>query len=111
MAGFKRPLTTEIVAYRAPGKASQFGYFYTKPGTFLDRVGVDYVTKPRLPKGAQGPQPLVSREFVRYRVKRGVEVMRSTSSGVRAHDTKAPVPGGGTQYFIPRSWEVLEVID
>ena len=98
----------ELVGYRDP--QSPFGYFYTERGTYLDRVGVDYVTKKPLPEGVQGPEQLVQREFVRYRVKQGVESLKSTASGVRAWDTKRAVPGGGTQYFIPRAWEVLEIV-
>jgi hypothetical protein len=98
----------ELVAYRDP--QSPFGYYYTEPGTYLDRVGVDYVTERGLPEGVQVPKERVSREFIRYRVRTAVETLKSTSSGVRAFDTKNPVPGGGTQYFIPRAWDVLERI-
>jgi hypothetical protein len=95
----------ELVAYRDP--ESPFGSFYSEPGTSLGRVGVDHVTKRPLPEGTQGPEQMVDREFVRYRVRQRVVVLKSTASGVRAHDTRQPVPGGGTQYFIPRAREVL----
>jgi hypothetical protein len=98
----------ELVGYRDP--QSPFGFYYTEPGTYLDRVGIDYVTKESLPKDVQGPAQLVDREFIRYRVKQPVEVLKSTASGVRAWDTQRAVPGGGTQYFIPKAWEVLEVV-
>ena len=93
-------LGDELVGYRDPRPGKEFGYFYTKPGTFLDRVGVDYVT---------GSPPL-PREFMRYRVLKEVEVLKSISSGVKAWDTRKPVAGGGTQYFIPDSWNVLQII-
>lgn len=114
-ADYSKEITTEtltsgkeLVGYRDP--SSPFGFYYTEPGTFLDRVGVDYVTEKPLPKGVEGPKQLIPREFIRYRVKRPVETLKSSASGVRAWDTKLPVAGGGTQYFIPRSWEVLEVV-
>lgn len=98
----------ELVAYRDP--SSPFGFYYAEVGSYLDKLGVDYVIKKDLPAGVSGPPALLKREYIRYRVKKPVEVLRSTASGVRAHDTKAPVSGGATQYFIPRSWEMLEVI-
>jgi hypothetical protein len=89
----------ELVGYRNP--ADDYGFFYTEVGTYLDKVGVDYVTKTgkKLPDGSD---ELVSREFVRYRVRKRVEALRSSSIAVKAWDTKRPVAGGGTQYFIPR---------
>lgn len=98
----------ELVGYRGPD--SQFGFFYTERGTYLDRLGVDHVTLQQLPDGVPGPPTPVARGFVRYRVKQSVEVLESTASGVRAWDTNRPVAGGGIQYFIPRAWEILEVI-
>jgi hypothetical protein len=97
-----------LSAYRDP--KSPFGFFYTEPGTYLDRLGIDYVTERRLIKELPKPTIPVDRGFFRYRVKAEVEVLKSRSSGVRAYDTDRPVPGGGTQYFIPKAWEVLEVI-
>lgn len=99
----------ELVGYRDP--KSPYGFYYTTPGTYIDRVGIDYVTQRSLPPGEAGPVQLVERQFIRYRVKTAVQALESTSSGVRAWDTNRPVPGGGTQYFIPRSWEVLEIIE
>jgi hypothetical protein len=122
----------ELVAYRDP--ASPFGYYYAEVGTYLDKLGVDSLTKQKLPKGHAGPAPLVPRQFLRYRVVRQVEVLRSASSGVKSYDvgggspavadfvakstseavkgysTGKSVPGGATQYFIPRAWEVLELV-
>ena len=85
----------ELVAYRDP--ASPYGYYYAEVGTYLDKLGVDYVTKTKAPEGG-----LVPREYVRFRVRKDVEVLKSTSSGVKAHDTLQPVAGGAVQYFIPR---------
>jgi hypothetical protein len=99
-----------LVGYRDP--KSPFGYFYTEPGTFMDRAGIDYNTLRRLPEGTEGPKELVERKFIRYRVKEGgVKALKSICSGVKAHDTNNPAAGGATQYFIPRSWEVLETVD
>lgn len=90
----------EVVGYRDPRPGKEFGFFYTKVGTSLNRLGVDYVTG----------NPAMARQFFRYRVLKDVEVLRSNSSGVKAWDTHQPVSGGGIQYFIPESWNVLEVI-
>ena len=90
----------EVIGYRDPRTGKEFGFFYTKVGTSLDRLGVDYVTG----------SPAVPRKFFRYRVLKDVEVLKSNSSGVKAWDTQQPVAGGGIQYFIPESWTVLEVI-
>lgn len=90
----------EVVGYRDPRPGKEFGFFYTKVGTSLNRLGVDYITG----------NPAMARQFFRYRVLKDVEVLRSNSSGVKAWDTHQPVSGGGIQYFIPESWNVLEVI-
>lgn len=95
----------ELVGYRDP--ASPYGYYYAEVGTYLDKLGVDYVTKTKSP--LTGLTWQVERQFFRYRVRTTVEVLKSTSSGVRAWDTGEPVPGGAIQYFIPRAWEVLEI--
>lgn len=91
----------EVIGYRDPTPGKEFGFFYTKVGTSLNRLGVDYVTG----------TPAVPRKFFRYRVLRDVEVLKSNSSGVKAWDTQQPVAGGGIQYFIPESWTVLQVIN
>jgi hypothetical protein len=104
------PAGKELIGYRAPN--SPFGYYYTEVGTYLDRAGIDSMTAGKLPAGGEGAKPLVPREFIRYRGKTGsVEALKSTCSGVRAWDTKNPAAGGATQYFIPRSWEVLEPVE
>ena len=91
----------ELIGYRDP--KSQFGYYYTEVGTYIDTAGIDTVTGEKTP---------VPREFVRYRVKAdSVEALKSTCSGVKAWDTKNPASGGATQYFIPKSWEMLEVVE
>ena len=90
----------EVIGYRDPRPGKEFGFFYTKVGTSLNRLGVDYLTG----------SPALPRQFFRYRVLKDVEVLRSNSSGVKAWDTHQPVSGGGLQYFIPESWNVLEVI-
>ena len=99
----------ELIAYRDATKP--FGYYYTDRGIYQDRLGVDDVMDRALPKDVHGPPVRVPREFIRYRVIRNVEVLKSISSGVRSYDTKRPVSGGGTQYFIPQAWNVLEVVD
>ena len=91
----------EVIGYRDPTPGKEFGFFYTKVGTSLNKLGVDYVTG----------TPPVPRKFFRYRVLKDVEVLKSNSSGVKAWDTQQPVAGGGIQYFIPESWNVLKVIN
>lgn len=101
----------KLVGYRREGK--DFGFFYSEPGTYLDRLGVDYVEQKNLPPGAQGPLQEMDRQFNEYRVKKiGKEVyaLKSIASGVRAHDTQRLAGGGGTQYFIPKAWERLEIL-
>ncbi len=99
----------ELVGYRDP--SSPFGYYYAEVGTYLDKLGVDYVTQENLPAGVAGPPKLVKRQFIRYRVKANAKALKSTASGARAWDTNELVPGGATQYFIPRAREVLDPLE
>ena len=106
----------EVIGYRDPRGGREFGYFYTKAGTSVERVGVDFKTAKPVERGSPGKppsfdEPLLEREFFRYRVRKDVEVLRSNSSGVRAWDTDKPVGGGAVQYFMPESWNVLEIIN
>ncbi len=74
---------TELVAYRDP--QSPFGFYYTEPGNYLDRLGVDYVTEQSLPKersGAQATRPARLHPLSRDPAGPGAEVDLQRRSGL-----------------------------
>ena len=85
---------------------ADFGYFYTKLGTGLNKLGVASEGATRV-----GELP---RQFAIFEVVREVNALKSTAKGVRAYDkvlktlskgdktwdVKEKVDGGGSQYFI-----------
>ncbi len=99
----------ELIGYRDPASGG-FGYFYTEVGNAMQRLGIDTKTVRPLPEGYSGPGNLVDRGFFRFRINQDVVVLESYASGVKAWDTLKPVSGGAKQYFIPKSWDVLEII-
>jgi hypothetical protein len=102
------PVDKILVGFRDPN--FPFGYYYTEPGSFLDKAGIDYVMEEKLPAGVSGPKQLIPRKFVRFRVRNPAPALKSTCSGFKDLVTKNPASGGATQYFIPRASEVLEVV-
>jgi hypothetical protein len=88
---------TTVAAFR---KASEnpFKLFYTKAGTSVDRLGIN----------------TASRSFARFRVVQAVTVLESRCAAARDTWTDADhivvAAGGGVQYIIPDSAQVLRVI-
>ncbi len=85
----------KLAAYRQPGEAI-FKLFYTRPGIYMDRLGINPA----------------DRRFVRFRVRLPVSALVSTASAVRDHWTMRGVTwqagGGGLQFIIPHAQSALE---
>ena len=76
----------------------RLGVFYTKVGTYLDRLGI-----------APG-----SRSFMRFRVNNRVTVLESRTAGIAdtwtTEGSKSLVGGGGVQYILPQAAANLEPV-
>jgi hypothetical protein len=94
----------------ASEKASFHGDFYTDVGNYVDRLGIDRMAKAKLAEHKIGEE-VFFKAWVRYRVKGNYEALKSHTRAVKDHYTDISVPGGATQYLIPNSWEVLDVVD